>query len=673
MKRLAAIVLISGLCLLSVQAQVPSLINYQGRLVNGTNLVNGPVGITIRVYDAFAPVPVYECSSTVSVVDGLYSTFIGSNTVYGGLSSALQNGPCTLEVLVNGVALSPREPLGSVGYALLAAGVTNGAVGTLQLASRAVTSNKIDWSTMPPAASDNYVQKTGDTMTGTLTINAGAGGDLVIQSSGTGVSLGNAASGGDNGAAVGRNASGSSRGVAIGAGANGFGECVAVGAGANAGSPVHAVAVGYNITNTIADSTCVRGSLYLDGGTGVYFRSTTGSGTWSPLSSHMPWNVVTGTSEPMVPNNGYLANNSSAQVVLTLPAAPAVGDMVCVAGASTGGRGWKIAQNASQTVRFGGWAPQEGVRSWRSMASSADGMRLVACAYNDRLYTSPDGGVSWVASGVAREWWDVASSSDGRRLIACASGISGSELYISEDYGATWTARETVRQWSSVASSADGMKLLAAEAGGYLYTSQDGGTNWTAHDSWSLQWSGTASSADGTRLVACVDGGYIYTSSDAGTNWTAHGNLLDWYCVAISADGDHLLAGAFNEHLYISNSGVLWEPCVPTGMWSAVTSSDDGTRLAACSTDGRIYVSSDSGATWSAQAGVRPWTGIASSSSGMRLTACASWDRIYTSLLATTAGTSGYTEGDDYSALSLVYMGNNTFIPVSYEGSISGQ
>mgnify|MGYP001108597999 CR=1 FL=1 len=34
----------------TASAQVPRLINYQGRLVNGTNLVNGIVGMTLRVY-----------------------------------------------------------------------------------------------------------------------------------------------------------------------------------------------------------------------------------------------------------------------------------------------------------------------------------------------------------------------------------------------------------------------------------------------------------------------------------------------------------------------------------------------------------------------------------------------------------------------------------------------
>lgn len=39
---------------LSAAAQVPPLINYQGRLVGGTNLVNGSVGLSLRPFDATA-------------------------------------------------------------------------------------------------------------------------------------------------------------------------------------------------------------------------------------------------------------------------------------------------------------------------------------------------------------------------------------------------------------------------------------------------------------------------------------------------------------------------------------------------------------------------------------------------------------------------------------------
>jgi len=99
-------------------AQPPSLINYQGRLVDGTNLVNSTVGMTIRLYDApVAGTLHYANSNLVVVADGLYSTFIGDNTTFGDLDTALTRTQVWLEVEVNGTPLVPRERLVSVPYA----------------------------------------------------------------------------------------------------------------------------------------------------------------------------------------------------------------------------------------------------------------------------------------------------------------------------------------------------------------------------------------------------------------------------------------------------------------------------------------------------------------------------------------------------------------------------
>lgn len=102
----------------------PHLINYQGRLLNGTNLVNGNVELELRLFKALAGgSPLYVDSNTVTVVDGLYSTFIGDNTVSGSLVEALTNTEVWVEVAVNGVALSPRERLSSVAYSLATRGI----------------------------------------------------------------------------------------------------------------------------------------------------------------------------------------------------------------------------------------------------------------------------------------------------------------------------------------------------------------------------------------------------------------------------------------------------------------------------------------------------------------------------------------------------------------------
>lgn len=93
-----------------------------------------------------------------------------------------------------------------------------------------------------------------------------------------------------------------------------------------------------------------------DSGAGDWQEITLGSGlsmSGTTLSASggggggMTWNEVTGTSQSMAVNNGYIANNASL-VTLTLPNTAPVGSVVRVVGKGAGG--WRIAQNASEQI-----------------------------------------------------------------------------------------------------------------------------------------------------------------------------------------------------------------------------------------------------------------------------------------------------------------------------------
>lgn len=137
---LAFLAFVGGL--LSAQAQGPAKINFQGRLADGTNLFSGSVGLQLRIYtNAVGGSPVYEDSNTVTAVEGVYSTFIGDNTVSGSLPAALAGAQAWVEVVANGLTFSPRYELASVPYAL------------------------------NTASGSNYVNRAGDVMTGNLALN----------------------------------------------------------------------------------------------------------------------------------------------------------------------------------------------------------------------------------------------------------------------------------------------------------------------------------------------------------------------------------------------------------------------------------------------------------------------------------------------------------------------
>jgi hypothetical protein len=123
---------------------------------------------------------------------------------------------------------------------------------------------------------------------------------------------------------------------------------------------------------------------------------------------------------------------------------------------------------------------------------------------------------SWQhTSAPSESWTSVASSADGTRLVAAIGEqgftFSGS-LLLSADSGATWAEALTnapVRVWSSAATSADGSQLAMGTGGvfssqivGLVYTSTDSGLTWSTSDSPVEYWAALAMSADGGRVVA---------------------------------------------------------------------------------------------------------------------------------------------------------------------------
>lgn len=134
MKRIvmACLMPLFGLLALSLPtaAQPPVRINYQGRLVDGTDLVNGTVTLFFNLYDASVGGNLLyaEKQNGVVVVDGLYSVRIGDGETDDDLLVALQEPQVWLELVVGTTTLTPRERLVSVPYALYArdAGNLNG-------------------------------------------------------------------------------------------------------------------------------------------------------------------------------------------------------------------------------------------------------------------------------------------------------------------------------------------------------------------------------------------------------------------------------------------------------------------------------------------------------------------------------------------------------------------
>lgn len=196
---------------------------------------------------------------------------------------------------------------------------------------------------------------------------------------------------------------------------------------------------------------------------------------------------------------------------------------------------------------------------WRSITCSADGIRLAACmtvsgfTNGGAIYLSTNSGNTWIVSSAPTNfpWFSIASSADGKKLVAAGWGQNQSvPIYTSTNFGATWISNNiSSTSWYAVLSSADGVKLAAVINNGGIYTSTNSGSTWTKTGAPNNYWQSIASSADGSKLVAVglvqSQSVPIYTSTNFGATWTPIGttpnlSLFAQPDIASSTDGTKL-------------------------------------------------------------------------------------------------------------------------------------
>jgi hypothetical protein len=156
---------------------------------------------------------------------------------------------------------------------------------------------------------------------------------------------------------------------------------------------------------------------------------------------------------------------------------------------------------ASWTTNWGA-----GASSWLALTTSADGTRLVA-SKSGTIFTATDPAAAWTERFTPSRVQSLASSADGMKLVA--GTVNGSVL-TSSDAGATWDTRSTpVGSWK-VDSSADGAFLVAVRNGGQMYVSADSGATWSAHGA-NMNWNSISASVDGMKFLATTSDNRIFT------------------------------------------------------------------------------------------------------------------------------------------------------------------
>jgi hypothetical protein len=141
----------------------------------------------------------------------------------------------------------------------------------------------------------------------------------------------------------------------------------------------------------LSSSNGSNGQILIGGGAAPAWANITSSGgtvtvtngaNTIDLSVSTPvlaWTDVTGTSQSAVVNSGYTTNNAGL-VTVTLPSTAAYGSIVYVVGKGAGG--WKVGQNAGQTVHFLGTNTTTGTGGSLASTVQYDSVELLCTIAN---------------------------------------------------------------------------------------------------------------------------------------------------------------------------------------------------------------------------------------------------------------------------------------------------
>jgi hypothetical protein len=163
----------------TLQAQIPQVINYQGRLdsTNGRPF-NGAADITFTIYsDSLGSNQLWqETWQGIAMNNGMFTVFLGARTPFtSNVFAETGNRYLGIKVGSTGVEFSQRFRFGSVAYAIQSATVQDNAITTSKLADGTVTSAKIQDGAIAAAdIANNSLVRSINSLKDNITLSAGS-------------------------------------------------------------------------------------------------------------------------------------------------------------------------------------------------------------------------------------------------------------------------------------------------------------------------------------------------------------------------------------------------------------------------------------------------------------------------------------------------------------------
>lgn len=187
--------------------------------------------------------------------------------------------------------------------------------------------------------------------------------------------------------------------------------------------------------------------------------------------------------------------------------------------------------------------------------------------------------------------------SDNGQYALCVMSADG--VWVTSNYGVDWTQLSTGISATCGFVSGDGSKMGYFISGGRPYFSNDYGANFTQRDTANRGWWNCCSSFDGSVVYATFfEDGKINKFTNNGatrTEYTTPNYNLSWHKISCSSNGSTVICSinAVSQVIAISTDyGVNYSYTSVYGNWKALKLSPDGTKLLACNTNGKAYLSS---------------------------------------------------------------------------------
>jgi hypothetical protein len=110
----------------------------------------------------------------------------------------------------------------------------------------------------------------------------------------------------------------------------------------------------------------------------------------------IPWSVVSGATQSLANDNGYISNAASGGVAYTLPATSPVGSIIEISGLA-GGSGWSVTTGAQQTIQYGSIVTADSTAGALSSTGNTDSIRMVCAVANSTwVVLSSVGNLSYI-------------------------------------------------------------------------------------------------------------------------------------------------------------------------------------------------------------------------------------------------------------------------------------